>query len=78
MSAKLHILFYAKISRTTVRETIPIYLRVTIEGKRMEVTTNRFVLRHQWCTKLCQVRGNSREADEINTYLDYLRHQIYQ
>jgi len=78
MSTKIHMLFYAKKSRTTIRETIPIYLRVTIEGKRMEVTTNRFVLPHQWSSSLGQVKGNSAEANEINTYLDYLRHQIYE
>ena len=78
MSATMSILFYAKISRTTIRKTIPIYLRVTIEGKRMEVTTNRFVFPNQWSSKMGRVKGNSKESDEINTYLDYLKHKLYQ
>jgi hypothetical protein len=78
MSTQLHVLFYAKKSRTTVREMIPIYLRVTIEGKRMEVTTNRFVQPHQWSASLGQVKGHSQEAEEINTYMDYLHHRIYE
>ena len=77
MSTKLNILFYAKRSRTTTRLVIPLYLRVTIQGKRMEVTANRFVLPDQWSTVLNRVKGNSKEAEEINSHLDYLRQQVY-
>jgi len=74
----LHILFYAKRSRATLRQTLPIYLRVTIQGKRMEVTTNRFVLPHQWSAKANKVKGTSAAAAEINAYLEYLRHEVYE
>lgn len=78
MSPTMSILFYTKRSKTTVHKTIPIYLRVTIDGKRMEVTTNRFVLPNQWSSKMGKVKGNSKEASEINTYLDYLKHKVYE
>ena len=76
-STSLSVLFYAKRSRTTIRQTIPIYIRITINGKRMEITTNRFVQFNQWSVTKAKVKGNSREADEINTYLDYLKNKVY-
>ena len=78
MSTHLHIFFFPKKSRATVRQTIPIYLRVTVQGKRMEVTTNRFVLPNQWSSQAGKVKGKSLEAEAINSYLDYLRQQIYE
>lgn len=37
MSSILIILFYGKTSKTTKEGLLPIYLRVTISGKRFEV-----------------------------------------
>jgi hypothetical protein len=65
MTAALNILFFAKRSRTTVCGTIPIYLRVSIGGKRMEVTMTRFVLPNQWSKKSGKVKGPSQEVLEI-------------
>lgn len=78
MPPHLHIFFFPKKSRATVRHTIPIYLRVTVQGKRMEVTTNRFVLPKQWSSQANKVKGKSQEAEGINSHLDYLRQQIYE
>jgi hypothetical protein len=43
MNPKMTILFIGKKSRTTRHQLLPIYLRVTIEGKRFEVATHRHV-----------------------------------
>ena len=78
MATKMGIFFFPKTSWTTTRNTIPIYLRVTISGQRLEVTTNRFVCPGQWSSSAGHVKGKSPEANEINSYLDYLVGQIYQ
>ena len=44
----------------------------------MELTTNRFVLPNQWSVAKGKVKGSSREVVEINTYLDYLKHKVYE
>jgi len=41
MKPKMTILFIGKKSRTTKHQLLPIYLRVTIEGKRFEVAIVR-------------------------------------
>ncbi len=43
MEPKLKILFVGKKSRTTKHLLLPIYLRVTIDGKRFEVASHRHV-----------------------------------
>ena len=43
METKMNILFIGKKSRISTQKLLPIYLRVTIEGKRFEVATNRQV-----------------------------------
>ena len=43
METKMNILFIGKKSRITTQKLLPIYLRVTIEGKRFEVATNHQV-----------------------------------
>jgi hypothetical protein len=42
MNAKLSILFYAKRAKTTSDGLVPIYIRVTVDGVRIELSTNRY------------------------------------
>jgi hypothetical protein len=50
METKMSILFFGKKSRTTIDDLLPIYLRVTIDGQRFEVTTKRYVESSKWST----------------------------
>src|SRR5580693_5489868 len=77
MESKMSILFYGKKSRKNNDNLLPIYLRVTIEGKRFEVTTNRCVESFKWQAKAEKVKGNTDEARSINSYFDLLKHKIY-
>jgi len=45
---RLTILFYGKTSKTTKEGLLPIYLRVTINGKRFEVSTGRYLDASRW------------------------------
>lgn len=48
MNAKLSILFYAKRAKTATEGFVPIYIRVTINGERIELSTNRYTLPEKW------------------------------
>src|SRR5450759_3305340 len=65
MEPKITILFIGKKSRTTRHQLLPIYLRVTIEGKRFEVAS------HQ------HVKGRSAMAVETNMQLDLIKKRVY-
>ena len=43
MDHKISILFYSRIVRKTKDNLFPIYLRITIDGKRIDQSINRFV-----------------------------------
>jgi hypothetical protein len=61
-------------------EQTPIYMRVTIDGKRLEVSANHAVELSRWTTGAGKVKGNSEQARTINAHLDVLkrRAQDYQ
>lgn len=77
MNAKVSILFYAKRAKTTAKGQVPIYLRVTVDGTRIEITTKRFVELSKWCTSAGKMKGNSEESRSINSYLDILKGKVY-
>ncbi|WP_162055591.1 site-specific integrase [Pontibacter pamirensis] len=77
MDTKISILFYGKKSRTTSDNLLPIYLRVTINGKRFETCTNRNVVPGKWSVEAGRVKGNTEEGRRINSYLDLLRSKVY-
>jgi site-specific recombinase XerD len=77
MQSKISILFYAKRSKTTTDGLVPIYLRITIDGQRIEQSTNRFVDPLKWSKEQGKMKGQSEEARILNTYLDILKGNIY-
>ncbi len=76
MKTKVSILFYAKKAKAAVNGLIPIYTRITINGKRIELSTNRFVEMSKWSIEAGKMKGTSEEARSINNYLDLLKSQI--
>jgi hypothetical protein len=72
------ILFIGKKSRLTRHQLLPIYLRVTIEGKRFEVATHRHVEPSQWSPSGGKVKGKSESSLETNIALDEIRKRVYE
>ena len=78
MEPKMTILFIGKKSRTTSHQLLPIYLRVTIEGKRFEVATHRHVEQTEWCPSSGKAKGRSDSAAETNMALDIIKKKVYE
>ncbi|TDE04269.1 site-specific integrase [Flavobacterium sandaracinum] len=76
MKTKVSILFYAKRAKASVNGLVPIYTRITINGKRIELSTNRFVEISKWSTEAGKMKGGSNEARSINSHLDMLKIKI--
>jgi len=76
MKAKVSILFYAKRAKTNVNGLVPIYSRITVNGKRIELTTGRFVELSKWSADAGKMKGTSDEARSINNQLDILKMKI--
>ena len=77
MNAKLSILFYGKKSKKTKEGLVPIYMRVTINRKRIELSTQRYVDPAKWSSLAGKVKGTAEEARSVNNYLDVLKARVY-
>lgn len=76
MNAKISVLFYAKKSKTKSNLRVPIYLRITVNGKRAEFSTGKDVEISKWSSTQNRLKGNSEEARAINKYLDILQSNV--
>ncbi len=54
----------------------PIYVRITIDGKRTEISTKKWINENQWSKIGQNVKGNTDEARAINQYLNLLKGDI--
>jgi hypothetical protein len=77
MNTKLSILFYAKRAKTTTDGLVPIYIRVTVDGERIELSTKRFTTPEKWSVEGSRMKGTSTEAKATNSFLDTLKAKIY-
>ena len=75
--ATFNILFFIKKTKLLKNGKAPIYLRITVNGKRSEIAIKRSINLKFWDTKRNKVKGNSKEAQFINDYLNSVRGQIY-
>ena len=78
MNAKLSILFYAKRAKTTTDGLVPIYIRVTVDSERIELSTKRYTSPDKWSVEGNRIKGTSAEAKAVNTYLDTLKAKMYE
>ena len=77
MEPRMSILFFGKKTRIESDKLLPIYLRVTINGKRFEVSAQRCVEPARWSSVAGKVKGNSEDARSINHHLDGLKQKVY-
>ena len=77
MEARMSILFFGKKTKNESHKELSIYLRVTINGERFEVSTQRYVEPNKWSSNAGKVKGNSEEARSINQHLDSLKQKVY-
>lgn len=76
MTQRVSILFYLKKSKQNKKGQVPIYLRVTIDGKRSELTTGQKIPPELWSTAKSKAKGNSEDAKNINERLKLLESKI--
>ena len=78
MKTKITLHFYAKSTKANTNGLLPIYVRLTVDGKRLEFSTKKFVEKSKWNTTAGKMKGNSEEARLINSHLDILKNKIYE
>ncbi len=76
MKHKISILFYLKSSKASKSGLKPIYLRITVNGVRIELSTSNFVESIKWNSISGRMKGNSEQARPINSQLDILKSKV--
>ena len=76
MNTSVSILFYIKRAKVNSLGVCPIYARVTINAKRFEFSTNKYIIPEKWSSEGTKVKGSNEEARTINSHLDYLKNQV--
>ena len=73
MNTKLFILFYVKRAKTTIDGLVTIYIRINVDGERIELSTKRFTNSDKWSAKGSCMKGYSVEAKSIISFLESLK-----
>lgn len=76
MKTKITTHFYAKSTKVNSSGQFPIYIRLTVDGKRLEYSTKKFIEPSKWSSEQGRMKGNSEEACSINSLLDFTKNRI--
>lgn len=77
IKSNLSILFYPKGGRSNGKIEAPIYMRITVDGQRSELSVQRKVTLSKWSAQGGRAKGYSTEAKELNNYLTEIRHKSF-
>ena len=77
MKTKITLHFYAKSTKANAAGLLPIYVRLTVDGKRLEFSTKKFVENSKWSSELSKMKGTTEEARSINSYLDLMKTKVF-
>ena len=77
MDSKISVHFIGKRARLTSHHLLPIYLRVTIDGKRFEAATHQHTDPSDWSPSAGKVSSSSATALHTNMALDEIKRKVY-
>lgn len=78
MSNQVTIYMYTRAVKANKAGLHPIYVRITIQGKRTEFSTKKFITPSKWEQKTMKMKGTTEEARSINSYLDAIKNKLIQ
>ena len=78
MKTNFSMLFYLKKQKKYKSGVVPVYFRITVAGKRSEITTNRECEPEKWNTHAGRAIGTKETTKSLNAYLDNLQSEAYE
>ncbi|UNY98364.1 site-specific integrase [Zhouia spongiae] len=76
MANTFSLLFYLKRSKADINGEANIYLRITMDGQRAEMSLHRKVMMNRWDQHIGKMIGRNTMAREINEYIDLVTYKI--
>ena len=77
MKARITVLFYIKRTKTNKLGQCPIFVRITVDGKRTENSTGMFIDAKNWSSKAGKSIGKSQDSKLINEQLEIVKNKIF-
>ncbi len=71
------LLFYLKKRKNYVKGELPIYMRLTVDGQRIEISTKREYEPEKWNSSAGRKNGVREDVKLLNAYLDTLQSKVY-
>ncbi|AWG26926.1 site-specific integrase [Flavobacterium kingsejongi] len=75
-STTFGVLFYLKTQKTSAQGSAPICARVTVNGKRTEISVKRSVNASEWDERKGMTKGNRKETAELNMFINQFKAKI--
>lgn len=76
MRGNYSLLFYLRKQKVYKGGPIAIYMRITVEGKRAEMSTGKTVDPDRWNGRAGRATGTKEDVRTLNAYLDSLRNKV--
>ncbi len=77
MNKSFKTLFFLKSGKGSKQDSMPIYLRLTVDGVKSEMTVQRTVDPQKWNQATGRAKGSKSEIVQLNSYLDAIQGKIY-
>lgn len=78
VSKTFGLLFFQRKTKAYVKGTLPIYLRLTINGQRIELSAKRSCEPSKWNSSAGRASGTKEDVRILNAYLDTLQRTVYE
>ncbi len=72
------VLFYQKKPKNYVKGPVPIYLRITVDGRPKELSIKRTWDPTRWNKDMCRAMGSKEDARFFNEFLGMLQSKVYE
>jgi site-specific recombinase XerD len=69
----LSILFYLRKDKPNKDGEVPIYVRITIDGKRTATSVNRYIAEERWNAAAGKAKGTNETTKALNRHLDVVK-----
>ncbi|QJD96119.1 site-specific integrase [Mucilaginibacter robiniae] len=78
MRTSLTLLFYLKKPKHYQSGSMPVYLRITVDGQRTEIAVSRKYDSAKWNSQTGRATGTKADAKALNIYLDDIQSKIFE
>jgi hypothetical protein len=76
MKSNFHLLFYLRKQKNYKGGPLAVYMRITVDGKRAEMSAGRVSDPDKWSSDAGRAIGTKAQSKSLNNYLDSLQTKL--